>query len=215
MCHLMFLSAVSTVLFLSANAGLCAEDAIVWKEVAAFKEILPFKEYSKEGNKMRGRIFTLKESLRKRRLHSIKSLMRILDDESLPNSARMESARMLGHLRASQAVDLLIKHIRLGPLFVSDGANEHPCHDALIRIGKPASKAVLKELHKPMKELRRMALVTVLAGVEGRQVGRFMLQQEIAKAKTPEARHNLQLGLKAFLAMTANERTAEELKNER
>jgi len=156
-------------------------------------------------------------TFRRHRSDSVKALITIIEDKNLPLTVRLEAVRMVGEIRAPEAVDVLLIHLnslRAEKISETTMASGFPCVPSLIKIGKPASFGVLKEFHKPVKKLRRFALAVVLAGVEGRQVGRFMLQREIAKAKTPEERRNLQAGLKAFLSMTANERTAEELKAE-
>ena len=51
-----------------------------------------------------------------------------------------------------------------------------------------------------------LALVIVIGRVEGRKVGRLLLEDDIAKARKADERKNLQAALKTFLAMTANER---------
>lgn len=145
----------------------------------------------------------------------IKNLIQIVEEDKGDRSTRVRAVRTLGQFRAVEATQVLVRNIdRIMPEIIDAKtiSTIFPCVPALIRIGKPASRAVLKELQKPMKKARRMALAVVLGGVEGRQVGRFMLQHEIAKSKTSQERHNLQLGLKSFLSMTANERNAEELK---
>jgi len=147
----------------------------------------------------------------------INGLLAIVPDAEAKRTLRIRAVKSLGVLRATEAVPILILHIDVIQAAVVKKktiGTLYPCVPALSKIGKPASRAVLKELHKPMKKLRRLALAVVLAGVEGRQVGRFMLQEEIRKAKTLKERQNLQAGLKAFLSMTANERAAEELKAE-
>lgn len=147
----------------------------------------------------------------------IDNLVKIVADNETPRSTRVRAVQILGKFRAAEATEVLVRHVdKIIPetILGKTVSSLYPCVPALIKVGKPSSRAVLKELRKPMKGTRRLALAVVLAGVEGRQVGRFMLQHEIAKAKTPEERRNLQASMNAFLAMTANERTAEELKAE-
>ena len=146
---------------------------------------------------------------RKRRLASVAALIKLVRDKRVPLSIRLEAVRILEVVRAPEAVDALLSQLTS---ITAEKFGEktfetlYPCVPALVKIGKPSSRAVLKELRKPMKKIRRLALAVVLAGVEGRKVGRLLINDEITEADSAAVRKNLKLGLKAFLAMTANDR---------
>ena len=129
----------------------------------------------------------------------INDVIHIFSDASLNKSIHVHAAELLGELRAIEAVDILIARIvDVEYEYWDHAGRQYPCVPALIKIGKPASHAVLREIRKPMEDYRRLALARVLIAVEGPKVGLFMLEQEIADAKTPEERENLQKALKYF-----------------
>jgi len=194
------------------TTSVAADETDVWKEVQFLRQ--------KGSATKRTPFFNPEISMafRKRKKASVKSLIAILRDVTLSKSTRIEAAIILGDLRASEAVDALIENLTLEPglraINIKTGESLYLCYAALLRIGKPASRRAIILLRTENTRLRRTLLAGIVGRVEGRQVGKFLLQQEIAKARTPKERRNLQAGLKAFLSMTANERTAEELEAE-
>ena len=131
----------------------------------------------------------------------IDGMLRIVADVNTHEALRVAAAKFLGELRAIEATDTLIAH-SLEFKHASHSnfhyAGLYPCVSALIEIGRPASEAVLQEMKRPLDERHREAFAEILLSVEGRNVGRFMLEQEIADAKRPEERENLLKSLEYF-----------------
>jgi hypothetical protein len=117
--------------------------------------------------------------------------------------------RTLGDLRASEAVDALVKQVDClggGPTQTDriTVAGLYGCVGALYKIGKPAVKPAVKAIrdmhHFDVQgdENRRLArtelLTVVIHAVEGRQVAKSILEAELKKVE-PESKKALQYAL--------------------
>lgn len=114
--------------------------------------------------------------------------------------AKADAIKALGKLRASEAAPMLVQEIEFrNPYALSDAttiAGSLPCVPALQAIGKPGSLAALAAVEKlrldgPKDKLtkakfRLKLLVMVIAGVEGREVGEFMIKMKIKHAPALE-----------------------------
>jgi len=149
--------------------------------------------------------------LGQQRQELMRNLISIVANDKSDEVGRTRAVDLLGDLRASEAAEILVENIVEIPTLDPRGLSSrgrYACVAALVKIGKPATGAVLKEFRKPISDDRQLALVDVLAGVEGRKVGRFLLEEEIADAKTAEERDNLNKALRMFLIMTSREKEA-------
>ena len=122
--------------------------------------------------------------------------------------AKGNAVRALGQLRAREAVPVLIDEIEFSASHAISreitADNFLPCVGALRAIGKPGSLAALDAVQKVRLEgddqevtkakLRLKLLISVVKGVEGRDVAEFMIQARMDKAPA-EARPALELAL--------------------
>ena len=136
--------------------------------------------------------------LKQQRIRLVKGLMAIVADEKAERGIRFRAVVILGEIRASEAAGTLVAHIdRILPDRILEKTIEtlFPCVPALIKIGKPGAREALKELRKPMKKIRRLALVTVLHRVEGRKTAIFLLRDAISSTNNVREIKNLQAAL--------------------
>jgi hypothetical protein len=108
--------------------------------------------------------------------------------------------RVLGKMRAAEAVPLLIEHIDIEPFLIDAKTMEtmRPAVYALADIGKPASTAVMICLVKERNESRRKLLCEVLRLVEGVPVGRFMIENALQKSTDSSVKDRFRSDLGAF-----------------
>ena len=111
-------------------------------------------------------------------------------------SAKAEAIAALGRLRASEAADALVRQIDFRDPFapMSEVSIEgmHPAVGALILIGKPGSLAALAAIEQAQLDgvaeeakkakFRLCLLAMVIRGVEGVEVGEFMVKSKMEKA---------------------------------
>lgn len=174
---------VLAITVLSQSADLSADEGQLWKEVALLSHSQPL-----------GRSETIAKEFAAKRNTSVKKLIAILRNTRLSKSRRVAAARMLGVLRASEAVDDLLQQLTLMP----DLSDEcvFLCQVALIQIGKPASRKALLLLQKKNSPLRTMLLREIVKQVEGRDVAIFLVRAEINSIQNPEARARMNAVLK-------------------
>ena len=67
--------------------------------------------------------------------------------------------------------------------------------DALVRIGKQGSKAAVIALRDKGSERRASLLVAVIVAVEGKEVGKYMVEIALKKEETEEGKANLRKAL--------------------
>lgn len=130
----------------------------------------------------------------------------------LAKEIRLRAVEILGQIRASEAVPVLVEYLdKIQPDLIDAKTlyTVAPCVPALVYIGKPATIEVLKELRKPQKKWRHLLLITVLHDVEGLNVGRLILNETIASTKNVQERKHLQAAKTLFETCYANkEQTA-------
>ena len=149
------------------------------------------------------------------RAGSIAKLIRVVEEERkfaefiLPDSKRHFAIRALGALRAAEAVKPLMD--RIGLVFQAPHGTRGLVPwsaevEALIKIGKPASKAAVAKLATESDEDNRKLLAGVVRGVEGLEVGRFMLERKIKTTSGKKEKANLQAALEYFKPEKAKEK---------
>ncbi len=136
-------------------------------------------------------------------------LLRQLRQRGLKNRPEAAIIHLLGCMRSGGAVPHLLKRITfssaipLATFHLPDGGGivdaafwgEHPAVNALISIGMPSVRAVLKALPTEVVPLRQRLMVQVLVVVEGQAVAKFRLKLLIAKAATAAVKTNLTAAL--------------------
>ncbi len=135
----------------------------------------------------------------KRRNTLIKLLMIVVQDRSCGRWERIEAVRLLGGLRAKGAVNVLVRNIEdIRPDKWKEKTHEilYPCLGALIRIGQPATPALLAALAEADTELKRYNRVHALAAIESPKVAEYCLKREIAQAEKPAHKANFRAALK-------------------
>lgn len=111
---------------------------------------------------------------------------------------------VLGCMRASDAVPGILRQIELTVPW--PGANGfhplagnqwgfHPAVRALIQIGLPSVKAILKDLPHEKDQVRRRLMGSVMLNVCGSRLAKFMLAQAITTQKTAAARKRIRSAL--------------------
>jgi hypothetical protein len=110
-----------------------------------------------------------------------------IKDANASNFQKCAAAFYLGEMRISEAAPCLAAHITLH--WEGDGGLNtrlsilapYPAEDALVKIGKPASKHMLENLESSSDLRLRELSVHVLQRIEGVGVARFMIQEAIVK----------------------------------
>jgi hypothetical protein len=107
--------------------------------------------------------------------------------------------RMLGELRAVEAVDILLDRIDVQTIVVGSEATIFPGYGvvpaALTSIGKPASTRAVEYLASDKSKERSKQYCRVIIGVEGYELGREMLRLAAAREKDPAKRTRLESGV--------------------
>ena len=133
--------------------------------------------------------------LQRERTENIKFLLDIAkNDNERWNEVRVLAVRVLGEIRAEEAVPILIENIDIIHLRIIKEKTEatlEPCRTALIKIGKASSRLALEELAKDMIDNWRLLLTQVIQKVEGNEVGTFIIERAIKSAASPKAKENL------------------------
>lgn len=120
-----------------------------------------------------------------------------------PDDVECIAIRMLGELRAVEAVDLLLDRIdvrteRIGSeLFIFADADGFVV-DALQKIGKPSSIKAIEYLAKDKSSERAKMYVRVITLVEGVDIGKEMVRLAIEKEMDPQKKERLQKALPLF-----------------
>lgn len=150
----------------------------------------------------------IEKELSKARQEVIASLLKIAEDrpgeEFQPGDPRVIAISLLAEYRAAEAVPFLLKGIDRVPADVKGPKpSDFPCVAALIRIGKPASKAAAIELARtavsPELQARGQLVVYVITQIEGEEIAEAMIEKAALKEEGyPEAR--------SFLCQRAGER---------
>jgi hypothetical protein len=115
------------------------------------------------------------------------------------NDVKFAAAYLLGIYRMEQSVRELSKFITLEYISISPESREflwdrYPIAEALTRIGKPSVSEMLKNIQTSEDEKVREIYALVIGGVEGPNVGRFVIENAMKKAQ-PLAKSSLQKAL--------------------
>lgn len=129
---------------------------------------------------------------------SVAKLVNILRDDKQPRGNRLGAAKVLGDLKAAEALDALLENLTVSPEVLDETslATYFPCYQALISIGIPASRKIVVVLRGEENDRRKKLLCTILKVVEGQAVSEFLLNAEIQKTKDEKEQQNLQNALK-------------------
>lgn len=108
---------------------------------------------------------------------------------------------LLGHLRAAEAVPVLLDNLRYkAPRSLFGGAEPpefwHPAIDSLIRIGKPATEPTIEKLASSQDELERELCCRIIVRVEGDELAPIVVQLAIDQEEDPERKANLEAARK-------------------
>jgi hypothetical protein len=122
-------------------------------------------------------------------------------ERTLQNGRLCFAIRMLGDIRAAEATQPLLDLIDTRfPGFSSDtGAPKDPeIIEALVNIGKPASRGAVEMLATDKSSKRALMYVRVIVLVEGADVGKYMVRLAADKEKDPDKKTRLQTALGLF-----------------
>lgn len=123
----------------------------------------------------------------------------VKDDSKIRNELRVLAVQALGDIRAEEAAPILIENVDVitpGKWTEKTATTMIPCYVALVKIGKVGSLLSLEELGKEMKDSRRYLLTRVVFEVEGYEVGAFLIEQSIDRARDKSVKENLGKSLK-------------------
>jgi hypothetical protein len=123
-----------------------------------------------------------------------------------PESSVGLAIRLLGEMRASEAVPSLLKWAYPPQVSFSVNATSAltvlegrpPAYLALVRIGKPAEPALLEALKQPLDKPSSAASIRILKEIEGPKCAVIILEDAISKESNVAAKANLQAALKAL-----------------
>jgi len=104
------------------------------------------------------------------------------DGKTIPHF-KAKAAYVLGQLRASEAVGPLCENLHVAPAVLLDKsfATRFPAQHALVLIGKPASREIVRRLQTETDPKNTVALCVVLQKIEGYEVAIFMLENEMSR----------------------------------
>ncbi|MBU1858224.1 MAG: hypothetical protein KKC28_14700 [Verrucomicrobia bacterium] len=130
------------------------------------------------------------------------SLIEILAQPEYSNEAKCAAAVLIGRCKIDKGLDMLSKNISLfdgspDPI----GFETFPAKLALIRIGKPATPFMIKNLEESDNEVVRDLSAQVISAVEGSEGGRFVIEKAIEKQTDKDKRQKLEaiLNTKYFI----------------
>jgi HEAT repeat protein len=134
------------------------------------------------------------ESFRANRSTSVAQLLLLLENAKKPRSTRLTAAKMLGILRASEAVEALVASMTLTPELIDDRSvyGLYPCVKALAEIGKPSTPKMLANLRTSSDPTVRKLSLKVLVDVEGRETASFLLKRLLAGEEETQNRERLE-----------------------
>jgi hypothetical protein len=129
------------------------------------------------------------------------SALEQLRRQDVPVEGKVYAIYMLGELRSFHAVTELIANIDLKASKVDPRLRDarwglYPAQEALVKIGRPATSTILDKLPSEAAPLRRKLMCDVILDVEGKDVARFLLDQEKGKQADPAKRANLEAAMK-------------------
>lgn len=132
----------------------------------------------------------------------IESAMKMITDDTVAESERVEAIRALGQMRASEAVSLLMSKIDYSdmttPTRVDTLEGSYPCVGALVRIGKPSSVACIKAFGDRVPEREMGLMCEVMMRVEGADVSELLLKKRLEKAQNDKEKKNIEKALKSI-----------------
>ena len=133
----------------------------------------------------------------------IKTLVRVLDDETLPQGSRVRAVWGLGQLRASQTTPALLRHIDLEAVDYDLKIkiarwNRYPVTGALTAIGRPVLSQLMGKLTRENSELRRRLMCIVLHDLEGSDCGRVRLRDATRYVTNDVEQANLDAAVAEF-----------------
>jgi len=144
--------------------------------------------------------------IRSERESLIKELIAVLEAPHRAKADRAESARILGLLRAPEAVGPLMRNLSMTPGLFARAvgySKTFPCALALVQIGKPASEAAVAALPGEPDDVNRSILAWVIAKIEGEHEGRRMLSRKLQTLKG-QKRRRVDAAVKAVAGWAEN-----------
>ena len=124
----------------------------------AWPEIVALTSEGPEATEAISKMFILKRNA------SVRVLIDTLENAALPIRKRLAASNMLGELKASESVDMLMRQLILSPETTEAKSLEtlYPCYYALTKIGISASRKALIRLGDEVDPLRRLLLCAIL-----------------------------------------------------
>lgn len=133
-------------------------------------------------------------------------ILRQLREAGLPAQGKVYAIYLLGQWRATASVSTLLENISLtaprsDPRIGIARWGTYPAQEALARIGSPAVNMILDSLPAEQDQLRRKLMCYVIHDVEGKNLGRLILQSRLANESDGGRRANLQAALDIISAL--------------
>lgn len=139
------------------------------------------------------------------RLRTIQALLRIFNDSKSHPDAKCCAAAYLGMMRASEAADSLATNMALQPPLDPHYAvygppfGYNPVIDALVAIGNPSIRAVMRNLAESDDAKVREFSLQVLVRIDGdKDIVRLRLQKALKAEKDSQSQARLQAALKSL-----------------
>lgn len=130
-----------------------------------------------------------------------RELLSILQDTKSSNFQKCSAAYFLGEMRIPDAVFALAEHVTLrkeASDYLVKGLpvmKEYPAVEALIKIGKPSTIQMIRNLEDSSDSLFRELSTRVIRDVEGADIGRIIIQKAIKKQANSKKKERLQAAL--------------------
>lgn len=129
------------------------------------------------------------------RQETVQALISILDG-TFSAGAKEDAAKILGEYRAVEAVDPLLRNIEVQfrPRILKgliQKADFHPISQALIKIGNPAIPAVLTRITQTDNQAVISECARVCLDIEGHDLAEIIVQKQIDKQDSAEAKSRL------------------------
>jgi hypothetical protein len=157
----------------------------------------------KEMEQMNKELSQLKDSTLKQRNELINKLINIIKEDRYKYAGTYAAINILGQIRANEATEILLEKadyrapvvgIAFATKNLQDYARDYPAVKALIQIHAPYER-VLKEI-EDINNVSLSCYVAVLAGTEGVEVSRYVIEKAIEKESGERKLTRLNFALK-------------------
>lgn len=165
-------------------------------EVSAAENVDVTKVASPQSHERHATIMAIQEQ-RKVTIDGLIDIVRKRIQADQPFGAMEEAVRLLGTLRAKEAVPVLVQNIDFQPPVIFDATRiiVPPCVQALIDIGIPSAQTIWAEHLLSATKEKLPLYLEVMKGVWGRDVCIFLLKEKLKGELTETEKVNLQAAL--------------------